>query len=191
MSVPAGSDRDADLVAAELVERFRPRLAMFAQRRLGDAAAAEDAVQDTLSRVLVALREGRVRDLQALPAYLYEVLRHVCAHHVRSAVRGERAGTRLMDIMDASSHQTSPLSALIAADDVRRLRTAIATLPADDQAIVRLTWVEGLKDDAIGERLGLSPGNVRVRRHRLKKILAERMGVMSPGQGALERRRDD
>ena len=80
MSDSSGRDVAPDALAADVAVRYRERLILFAARRLKNRAAAEDAAQETLRRVLDALRQGRVRDLQALPAFTFETARHVCQH---------------------------------------------------------------------------------------------------------------
>jgi RNA polymerase sigma-70 factor (ECF subfamily) len=150
---------------------------MFALRRLRVLADADDAAQETLCRILVALREGRVLDLEALPGYVFETARHVCAHQARRHQRTERAHAGLTDIVAANSPEPDPLSTLISAERVEAVREALATLPPEDRELLRLTYVEGLTGELIAERLGLSAGNVRVRRHRVQKELARRLRV--------------
>jgi len=186
MLQPAGARSDPDALAADVAERYLPRLRMFALRRVGVLADAEDAAQETLRRVLVALREGRVLDLQALPAYVFETARHVCAHHARRNQRTERAHAGLSDVVAANSPERDPLSTLITAERVLAVREALATLAPDDRELLRLTYVEGLSADLIAERLGLSAGNVRVRRHRVQKELARRLRVTGGSDRALQ-----
>jgi RNA polymerase sigma-70 factor (ECF subfamily) len=160
-----------------VAERYLPRLRMFALRRLGVLADAEDAAQETLRRVLVALREGRVLDLDALPAYVFETARHLCAHHARHHQRTERAHASLGEITAASAPAYDPLSVLISAERQQAVRDALTTLPSADRELLRLTYVEGLSAERIAERLGLTAVNVRVRRHRVQKELARRLRV--------------
>ena len=177
MLQPAGGRSDPDTLAAEIAERYLPRLRMFALRRVGVLADAEDAAQETLRRVLVALREGRVIDLQALPAYVFETARHVCAHQARHHHRTERAHAGLSDLVAAHSPERDPLSTRISAERVQAVREALATLTPDDRELLRLTYVEGLSAELIAGRLGLTAVNVRVRRHRLQRDLAGRLRV--------------
>ena len=178
------SGREHSDYEASLAEHYLPRLRVFTTRRLGEVAAGEDAAQETLRRVFIALREKSVRDLQALPAYIFEVARHVCFHHVRAERRAAQFQAPLSDVEDPRTHDADPLSALISSERVQLLRTALATLPQEDRELLRLTYVKGLTAEQIGERLGLSAGNVRVRRHRAKKML--KASVTSGSSGAPE-----
>jgi len=180
MEVP----RDADSLAADVTERYLSQLRVFALRRLREVAAAEDAAQETLRRVLVALREGRVLDLQALPAYVFETARHVCAHHVRRERRSERVHATSHEIRSSSTSHEDPLTALISSERARELRAVLAQLAPQDRELLRLTYVEGLSAELIAARLALTPGNVRVRRHRLQRDLARRLRVTPAPSGA-------
>lgn len=172
-----GSQVDPDLLVAELATRYLSRLRLFAARRLGDAAAAEDVAQETLRRVLEALRQGRVRDLQALPSYTFETARHLCQHAMRSRRRSDAA---LNDLIPGTSsgQPVDPLTALVSAERVTALRRALATLDSSDRDLIRMSFVDGLSADEIGESLGLTAGNVRVRRHRILRRLDELLTVM-------------
>lgn len=173
-SPPAGSDPDT--LAASLSERFRERLRYFAARRLADREAAEDVAQEVLRRTLEALREGRVENLAALPAFLFQTARHVCMHQGRSAVRAARAMERLggpeepVEIGD-------PLTELIDEQRRARVREAVGSLSEADRQILHLSFTEGLDAATIGERLELTAGAVRVRRHRALARLSEILPV--------------
>jgi len=164
------SDAFPTVDEAALAAHYLPRLRLFATRRLGDVSHGEDAAQESVRRVLVALRERRVRDLQALPAYVFEVARHVCAEQLRVRQRNPQAD--LADVIErVPSGQPDPLSGLISEERLDLVRRALADLPADDRELLRLTYEEELSSEQIGARLGLSAVNVRVRRHRIQSAL--------------------
>jgi RNA polymerase sigma-70 factor (ECF subfamily) len=167
------------VLAAELSSRFRDRLRFFAARRLRDRDAAEDVAQEVLRRTLEALRAGRVENLAALPAFLFQTARHICMHHGRSAQRQAHAMERSVDPGDPAERPDTydPVAALI--DEERRsmVRKAMAVLGDADREILRLSFMDGLDAEAIGIRLGITPGAVRVRRHRAVTRLAEKLPV--------------
>ena len=99
--------------------------------------------QETLHQVLVALRDGRVLDMQALPAYIFETARHICARQIRQHQRTDRAHAGLADVSAAKVPQHDPLSALISHERVRAVRAALAELLPDDRELLRLTYGEG------------------------------------------------
>jgi RNA polymerase sigma-70 factor, ECF subfamily len=165
-------------VAAELNDRFWKRLCIFAARRLRDRSAGEDVAQETLRRVIEALRENKIEKLEALPAFVFQTARNICMHYGRSFRREESALIRFRGGMRESSDD-DPLTALV--DESRRaeVRRALDALDADDRNLLRLLYVDALPTPEIARRLGIDPGTLRVRKHRALKRLADVMGNVS------------
>jgi RNA polymerase sigma-70 factor (ECF subfamily) len=166
---------DSDSEVAQL-ESFRGRLRVFAARRLRDWSDAEDVAQETLERVLEALRAGRLRDPGALTSYLFQTASRVCLHRIRSAGREKRAYERLAPVGEEAAEE-SPLGALISAQERSSVFEALGKLGAEDQKVLELTFREDLDAAEIGRRLGLTAGTVCVRRHRAIRRLAKILGV--------------
>lgn len=159
---------------ADVAGRFRERLRLFAARRLGDAAAAEDVAQETLRRVVDALRAGRVANPAAFPAFVFGTARHICQQQHRSAGREGRALHRLQD--DGNAHgpaSPDPFAALVSEERGNRVRGALGGLGASDREILRMLYHEEAETADVASRLGLTPAAVRVRRHRALKRLGE------------------
>lgn len=158
----------------ELADRFRERLRLFAARRLGDAATAEDVAQETLRRVVDAMRAGRITQPIAFPAFVFETARHVCQQHYRSAGREGRALHRVHgDSLAHGAFVSDPFSTLVSDDRAVRVRQALGSLRHDDRELLRLLYHEELETDEAASRLGLSPSTLRVRKHRALKRLGE------------------
>jgi len=174
--MPSGQpDARADDLAADLATRYFERLRLFATRRLRDAAAGEEVAQEALRRTLEALRGGRVANLDALQAFLFETARHVCMHRQRAGGREARALQQLGRQPEAEPEH--PLDAIISSQETAAVRAALDTLPPDDREVLLWSYRDGLGAPEIGARLGLSPGAVRVRRHRALDRLSEALGV--------------
>jgi RNA polymerase sigma-70 factor (ECF subfamily) len=181
---PLGADPDT--LAAELSWRFRDRLRFFAARRMADREAAEDVAQEVLRRTLEALRAGRVENLAALPAFLFQTARHVCMHHGRSAARAAKAMERMGGrSAEELSEAPDPLTALIDSERRELVNAALRELSDGDREILRLSYSEGLDAATIGARLGLTAGAVRVRRHRAVARLTEVLAVTPRGEREL------
>ncbi len=172
---PAGKEekRPSALTEAELSRRFRDRLRLFAARRLDDPAAAEDVAQETLRRVVEALREERIEDLEALPAYVFQTARHVCQHRHRSAKRERRALGRLK--REAGAPGGDPLAHLVDEERRRAVHRALGKLREPDRRLLRLFFYEGLDTRGVARRLKISRGATRVRKHRALKRLWDAM----------------
>jgi RNA polymerase sigma-70 factor (ECF subfamily) len=161
----------SDVNAAELSERFFRRVALFAARRLGDRSSGEDVAQETLHRVLSALREGRVESLDSLPGFVFQTANHLCMQQARKRGREARALERLQrtdPVYPPSSDEV-----LISAERVEQLHGALDQLREADREILREAYENWRGTEEIASRLGLSPEAVRVRKHRALKRLGD------------------
>jgi RNA polymerase sigma-70 factor, ECF subfamily len=160
---------------AMLVRQFRERLRLFALRRLRDSEAAEDVAQETLRRVFEACRTGRLENPSALPAFVFKTAQHICLQHFRSAGREGRALLRLSG-EDPPQHETHPLASLIGDERRTAVRKALAQLGPDDRELLRMVYYEETETSVLAGRLGLTPGALRVRKHRVLARLAALLG---------------
>lgn len=171
---------------AEL-EQFRERLRLFAARRLGTPAEAEDVVQEVLRRAFEALRAGRVQKPDALPAFLFQTARYVCMHRGRASGRERKALQRFASPAgDEGVGVESPLTALISAERRSSVRRALGQLDSNERRLLEMTYRDELDSEEIGRQLGLTAGAVRVRRHRAIRRLAELLGVTKPADRELK-----
>jgi RNA polymerase sigma factor (sigma-70 family) len=167
-----GAAADAAGLAADLSRRFRDRLRLFATRRLRDATAGEDVAQETLRRVVEALRAGRVTNLDALPGFAFQTALHVCLQHQRSRGREARALQRLGPEI-ASERSADPLLELIDAERRAAVQRALARLGDSDRELLRMLFSLALDMKEVATRLGVAPEAVRVRKHRALRRLEE------------------
>ncbi|MGH7508913.1 MAG: RNA polymerase sigma factor [Gemmatimonadales bacterium] len=159
----------------QIVRQFRERLRLFALRRLHDAAAAEDVAQETLRRVLEACRAGRLENPAALPAFVFQTAQHICLQHFRSTSREGRALLRLGG-EGSSQAETHPLTTLIGDERRVAVRQALDQLNPDDRLLLRMLYYEESDSGAVARRLGVTPGALRVRKHRVLVRLAALLG---------------
>lgn len=149
-----------DEVEGEICRRFANRIHAYGLRHLRDATAAQDLVQLVLVAVLEALREGRVEEPARLDAYVLGA----CRNATMAMRRGEARRRRLADAVSALDQAAyEPSWTRI---DRLRLEHCIRALPPRDRAIVVATFLEDADAVDIATTLNLSPGNVRVIRHR-------------------------
>jgi RNA polymerase sigma factor (sigma-70 family) len=151
--------------------RFHRRLVILGMRRLGSRADAEDIAQEALQRVTKALGENRLRDADALPGFVFQTARHVCLQMLRKRGREHRALEGIgRESEDTSSAQ--PLTDLI--DEERRVvvRQALKTLEPDDRQLLEQLYVLDVDPQELAQRLEITPGALRVRKHRILKRLS-------------------
>ena len=109
----------------------------------------------------------------SLRTWVFRVAHHVAASHV---LRERRIFSKLVSLEELEILPDKDPPGQIAMDQRRyleRLSVLIQQLkPLDRQVIV--SYLEDLDAVSIGEITGLSPGNVAMRIHRIKNILARR-----------------
>lgn len=163
---------------------MRSGLRIIALRALRDADLAEEAVQETLSRAVVALEEGRLDDPTRLGAYVAGIAHHVCLHMLRdrkdTVALEDQAGEprgfpQLQTVHD-------PLEALISEGERERLRAAFDQLSQADQQLLRLCFHEDRSPTEIAAALSEPPERVRKRKSRaLERLRQAFLGVAESG----------
>jgi len=154
-----------------LWHRFHRRLVIVGMRRLGSRADAEDVAQETLQRVTRALNEKLLREPAALPGFVLQTAVHVCQQWLRKRGREHRALDGYAN--EPGEESVHPLLGLI--DDERRqvVRGALQKLPTDERELLEQIYVLDTEPSQLAERLGITPGALRVRKHRILKRLSE------------------
>jgi len=141
-------------------EKYAGRIRAYGLRHLRDASAAEDLVQHVLLAVLQSLREGRVEDRARLDAYVLGTCRNAVMDMRRGDARQRRVAERASaGLLEGYEPETLTVDRL-------RLEECLRGLEARDRAVVLATFVEDRDAEEIGVAMQLSPGNVRVIRHR-------------------------
>jgi RNA polymerase sigma-70 factor (ECF subfamily) len=158
----------------DLARQYWDRLRLFALRRVGNAAAAEDVAQEVLHRVTEALRAGRVEDRAALPGYVFKTALYVCLHHGRAAGREARALERLG--VAPTPRPDDPLTTLIAAERRATVRLALERLDPGDRDLLQAFYFQQVNTADLVQRLGITPEALRVRKHRALRRLATALG---------------
>ena len=162
-------DEAQDALAATLLRNLAAFQA-FARRRLGDEQLAADAVQESLLRALKANHKLSGDDNPV--AWFYRILRNVLTdlHRRRAAQsRGleryatDAASAREMD--DAELEQTTCAC----------FRDLLPTLRPDYARALQLSDLDGEPAESVAEQLGISKNNLKVRLHRARRQLRDRL----------------
>ena len=149
---------------AELCQRFAPRIRLYGLRHLRDEERARDLVQIVLVGLLQAARAGKVEDPERLDRYVLGTCRNSVQRMKSTEARLQpMAEEDLAEMLDAAAlaaaapEEQPPLSALFRCLDTLDLRA---------KKIVSLSFQAERPTEAIAAELDLTPGNVRVLRHR-------------------------
>jgi RNA polymerase sigma-70 factor, ECF subfamily len=116
------------------------------------------------------LREGRVREPERLASFVLGMCRMVALDLRRGDARRQRLleqyGLPVVHLPDPSAEL-----------DLERLRTCIEKLPWRERTVAILSFYAERSGEEIANELAMTPGNVRVVRHRALGHLQDCMGL--------------
>ncbi len=143
---------------AALCRRYAPRVRLYGLKHLRSEEAAQDLVQTVLVALLEAARAGRIDDPQRVDRFVLGTSRN-CAlrtrqRELRTPLAAEAAVAALPALAKPERVELTPLFGCLSGLDER------------GRQVLMFSFFEELSADEIGARLSLSPGNVRVLRHR-------------------------
>ncbi len=154
-------------------QHFATYFSRFLTWRLGaryrDLDLIEDVRQETLRRVLEAVRKGALRDPQSLESFVNAVCSHVLMEHWRTSKKHHHADT---DVEKLVSH-SNPERICRRNEAVRRVHSAMKSLPVRDREILSIVFVEDRDASEVSLRLQVSRTYARVLVHRALGRLRE------------------
>lgn len=155
-----------------------PRLRRYARALVGDRAAADDLVQDTLERAWSKLDLWqRGSDMRA---WLFGIMHNIRINQVRK--------TALPTVSLEDEHidvATSAIGATSAPDngmlEMRDLESALKMLPVEQREVLLLVGLENMTYDEVARTLGIPAGTVMSRlargRDKLRAIMEGKPAV--------------
>ncbi|MBI2689703.1 MAG: sigma-70 family RNA polymerase sigma factor [Acidobacteria bacterium] len=159
------SSTDIEQIIARLPAEFSSRIYYLALRKLRSASSAEDVRNETLLRVIQALRAGSLRAPEALPAFVLSIARNVILEEFRKQNRTGELGDR--DFPNGAPEEPADPA-------VRRaIESALTRLKPRERDVLRLAYFEDLSKEEISERLGIVPDRVRLVKSRALKSFRE------------------
>lgn len=150
-----------DGVAYErLLLELLPYVRRQVARRVGEPAEREDIVQN----VLISLHRARhtYRSERPFGPWLRAVVRNASIDWMRARGRRLRHELSLEEVAEPSYEAPLPGEDALSPE----LEGALASLPENQRKAVELLHVEGLSVAEAAERVGVSPGALKVRAHR-------------------------
>lgn len=166
---------NGDLGAFEdLYRQHSTRLYNLAFRMVGNAADAEDLVQDIFLTVYRKLES--FRGASALGTWLYRLGMNVCLDRLRSKAARQDQATDMLDERLGSTHIPSALAGVSRID----LERAIASLPEGSRAAFLLHDVEGFDHTEVGQLLGVAEGTSKSQVHKARLRIREFLHQPAP-----------
>ena len=136
---------------------------------VGDSMTAYDISQQAFVRVWRNFKKWEPR--KGFRAWLYAIIRNLCMTHLR---RQKRRGEIDVDsVPHLTSSDADPEKALVDEEIKRAVREAIFKLPPEQQDVVILVDINGLKYVEAAEILGVPVGTVMSRLYYARRKLAQ------------------
>ena len=158
--------------AERIFHQYGSMLLRHAQLLLGRDSMAEDAVQETLVRVLRL--SPKLRDADHEKAWLLAVTGNICRDFLRKAKR--RRETAMPDWFDAPSADDAPDEQAGQRDRDARLIRAVMALPVKYREPVLLVYYHELTNRQAAESMRLTESAFRSRLMRARDMLRMRLG---------------
>jgi RNA polymerase sigma-70 factor (ECF subfamily) len=155
----AGGDERA---LAALYDRMAELAYGLAQRVLGDGDAAEDVLQDAFLRIWHRADRYEPAKGAARP-WILRVVRNVAIDRLRTAGARSRAETKSQTDAALTPVPERPDETASRNERSRRLRAALAELPAEQRRAIEIAYFEGLSHSEIAERERMPLGTVKTR----------------------------
>jgi RNA polymerase sigma-70 factor (ECF subfamily) len=153
----AGDDR----ALAEVFDAVGPVVHATAMHVLGDAAAAQDVVQDVLVD-LWCHPERYDQTLGSLRTYLTIRARHRAHDVLRSELRRVAREER-HERLEPARGSPSPTEEVTAAETASAVRDAVRLLSPDQRTVVELAYFGGLSYRDVARTLGIPEGTAKSR----------------------------
>jgi len=185
-------DEDAELIEAinsgqhnlyyDLVKRYERKLYNFGLRVCGDAQDAEDLVQETFLNVFKYLKGFRYET--KFKNWLYKIASSVCIKKRRKSKFAPDRELSLDEFLPTDQAHAAtelpdwagaPLEKLLNNELSETLKKATLSLPEKYRVVILLRDMEGFSTEETAQILNITPANVKVRLHRGRLFLREKL----------------
>ena len=185
-------DKDFELIQAinsgqtdqfhDLVKRYEQKLYNFSLRMCRDHSDAEDMIQETFLNVFRYLKDFRYET--KFKNWLYKVAASTCIKKRRKSKFAPEKELSLDDFHPGDQAEVPdhvpdwalmPLDKLLNQELSATINQAILTLPKKYRLVVVLRDIEGFSTAETAQILGISTSNVKVRLHRARLYLRDKL----------------
>jgi RNA polymerase sigma factor (sigma-70 family) len=163
----------------ELARLFYPHLLAMAASRLNDRETAREIAQEAILGVVSALRMGRLREPERLPAFVLGTGRNLINNYLREKVQRPEPITLGHEETSIPDPDPDAGESVLEKEEKRDVVfDALLTLKHVDRRILYLTLAEGLKPQEIAAEMGLKPDIIRVRKSRALSRVRQKLEKM-------------
>jgi RNA polymerase sigma-70 factor (ECF subfamily) len=151
----------------QLFEEYYSRLVYFSAQIVACRETAEDIAQEAFitywnQKSVVAPHPMAIKN------FLYSTVKHASLNVARhQRVKANYAA----GLSDLTASEESLDNAIIHAEVLAQLHSALSTLPANCQRISRMCYLEGMKNHEVASELGISVNTVKTQKQRALQLL--------------------
>ncbi len=169
----------------DIMKRYQEQLYRFIYRYVGNAAEAQDLLQETFVRVYFQCHRYQPR--ASFKTWLYQIALNLCRDHSRRN-RWRRLWSRMLsgnealvptynegDLTHIATSSSTPAEQVITADEMNQTLSAIESLPHVLKTAMILHVLEGNSQQECAEILGCTSKAIETRISRSRKILKQKL----------------
>jgi RNA polymerase sigma-70 factor (ECF subfamily) len=156
----AGAAGDRAVAEEELYRRFAPRVRLYGLRHLADRHSADDLAQQVLLVVIERLRAKEIREPDQIGSFILGTSRMMAGSMRRVDRRRENLLAQFVD----RSQSVAPAGEAVL--DCARVTPCLDGIRERERTVLVLSFYGEKGAKEIGDALGMTPGAVRVCRHR-------------------------
>ena len=180
-----------------LIERYQPLAGRIALRMVSVQDAAQDLVQEAMLRAYLCLKD--LRNEESFRSWLYGIVLNVAKSYLRDQKRRARFSEALSDdqpegLWNSSSAPQDPQQMAVERELHSLVLSAIEELPQSYREAARLYYYESLTLHEVAAITSASPGAIKVRLHRARNYLREKLSraypEIKPGMIPKDRRKN-
>ncbi len=137
--------------------------------RLKSPEAIEDIRQETFSRFLLALREGKIQQPDRLGSFVNSICNNVLLEHYRADSRTTPLDDGEGEPRDFPDKRVDLLTLLTAKETEKKVREILEQLSERDRRLLREVFLEEKDKDEVCRDFGIDRNYLRVLLHRAKQ----------------------
>jgi len=154
-----------------LLKQFYSPLCLFAERLLADRAAAEDIVGESFIKLWN--KRTNFESTQNIKAFMYITVRNACLNHLKQSKRESLSKKQLAYL--TGEKEEFVLNEMIRAEVLKEIMQEINKLPEQCRKVLKLGYLEGLKNQEIADLMNISVHTVKNQKARAIQLLKIRL----------------
>jgi len=154
-----------------LLKQFYSPLCLFAERLLADKAASEDIVGEAFIKLWN--KRANFENLQNLKAFMYITVRNACLNHLKQVKRDTLNQKQLAYL--TGEKEEFVLNEMIRSEILQEIMQEINNLPEQCGKVLKLGYLEGLKNQEIADLMNISVHTVKNQKARAIQLLKVRL----------------